>query len=195
MSNIWGPMGWMTLHSIASSYPDVPSPSDKAILNEYMNAFALTIPCHICNQHFSELFGKYKHGIPTWDNSKRDLFIAICRMHNNVNTRLDKPRANTLAQAIEWLGTATSYTPQRDFKNNYISYLYGQFKSGNFSQLSNVSKMKKITEEYWNIREVSYSTLSFAEDDILSFRNEPLVRRPIFSKMSLKTVRFNPRPN
>jgi len=112
-------------------------------------------------------------------------------MHNNVNTRLDKPRANTVAQAIEWLTNATSYTSQADFKKNYLTYLFGQFRVSNVGQSANSSKMKKITEEYWNPREVSYDSLRLAEDDILTFQNEPVVKKLMFSKMSLKPFRFS----
>jgi hypothetical protein len=181
-------MGWMTLHSIAASYPHEPAATDKAILNEYMNAFAFTIPCHICNSHFSGLFSEYKTNVPTWANSKKDLFVAICRMHNVVNARLDKPKAFTVAQAIEWLKNATSYTSQTDFRKNYLTYLSGQFKSRAIYATS-ISKMKKITEEYWNPREVSYSLLEIPEDDILSYKNQAGFNSRKF-KISSRNVRF-----
>jgi len=186
-------MGWMTLHSISASYPDEPTDSDKAILNEYMDAFAHTIACPICNTHFNSLFYTYKQNIPTWANSKRDLFIAVCRMHNNVNVRLDKPRPISIAQAIEWLKTATSYTNQAEFKKKYLTYLSGQYGITQYAQYMSVTKMKKITEEYWNAREVSYNSLSFLEDDILSFKNEPAEHRLIFPRLSLRNVVFRPR--
>jgi len=186
-------MGWMTLHSVSASYPDEPTDSDKAILNEYMNAFAHSIACHICNTHFASLFSTYKQNVPTWDNSKRDLFIAVCRMHNNVNARLHKPRPTTIAQAIEWLKTAISYTNQSEFKKKYLTYLSGQFGIQQYSQYAAVTKMKKITEEYWNPREVSYDSLSFLEDDILSFKNEVTLNKTVFPRLSLRNVTFRPK--
>jgi hypothetical protein len=188
MSNIWGPMGWMTLHSISASYPDNPTDSDKAILNEYMNAFAYTIPCHICNTHFNSLFSSYKASIPSWANSKQDLFIAICRMHNAVNSRLDKPKANTVDEAIQWLKNAITYTSQADFKRNYLSYLFGQFNKLQPQQNSYVTKMKKITEEYWNSREYSYSLLVIPEENILVYKNQPVVA--VFPKFKLANRSF-----
>jgi len=193
MTSIWGPMGWMTLHSVAASYPDNPTDSDKAILSEYMTAFSHTISCPLCNSHFVSLFNTYKQNVPTWANSKRDIFIAICRMHNNVNARLDKPRPISIAQAIEWLKNATTYTNQADFKKNYLTYLSGQYNISRFSQSISVTKMRKITEEYWNPREVSYFSLSFPEDDILTFKNQPVINKIIFPKMSLKPVFFRPK--
>lgn len=191
MSNIWGPMGWMTLHSISASYPDNPTESDKAILNEYLNAFAHTIPCHICNSHFNNLFFKYKSNTPTWANSKNDLFIAICRMHNSVNSRLDKPRVITVAEAIQWLKNATAYTSQLDFKKNYLTYLFGQYNKTQPLQNGSVHKMKKITEEYWNSREISYSVLEIPEADVLSHTVEPVYNIPKF-RVGLRSVRFRP---
>jgi hypothetical protein len=186
-------MGWMTLHSISASYPDEPTDSDKAILSEYMNAFSHTIPCPLCNTHFASLFSTYKQNVPTWANSKRDIFIAVCRMHNNVNARLNKPRPISVAQAIESLKNATSYTNQAEFKAKYLTYLSSQFGIYQYGQSVSVTKMKKITEEYWNPREVSYNSLSFLEDDILSFRNEPVQHKIVFPKLSLRNVVFRPR--
>lgn len=185
-------MGWMTLHSISASYPDNPNDSDKAILNEYMNAFAYTIPCHICNTHFSNLFSSYKSSIPSWANSKQDLFIAICRLHNAVNSRLDKPRATTVAEAIHWLKNATTYTSQADFKRNYLIYLLGQFNKLHPPQNSSVAKMKKITEEYWNSRECSYSSLVISEEDILVYKNQPVANVIPRFRLGIRSFRFKP---
>jgi hypothetical protein len=185
-------MGWMTLHSISASYPDQPTDSDKAILNEYINAFGHTISCPICNTHFANVFRTYKQNIPTWADSKRDLFIAVCRIHNNVNVRLDKPRPISINEAIEWLKNATSYTNQAEFKKRYLTYLSGQYGIYQYAQSVSVTKMKKITEDYWNPREVSYDSLSFLEDDILSFKNEPVKHNLVFPKLSLRNVVFRP---
>ena len=115
-------MGWMTLHSISVAYPDDPSQQDKQILEQFMNAFGECITCVYCRNHFRTMFMDYKSKVPTWKNSKKDLFLAICRMHNAVNKRLDKPRPKTVAECIEFLKRATSYTSQREFRDKYCTY-------------------------------------------------------------------------
>lgn len=174
MTKVWGPMGWMTLHSISVCYPNSPTQDDKRILQEFMNAFGSSITCVICRNHFASMFRDYKAKVPTWLNSKKDLFIAICRMHNAVNKRLDKPQPKTVVECIESLKRATSYTSPSEFRSKYADYLlrdwgrqrnYGEGLEG----YRGAEIVKKINQEYWNKREVSYDDVSFEEDNVLEY--------------------------
>ena len=194
MTKVWGPVGWMTIHSISVCYPEEPTNHDKDILNEFMNAFASTITCPSCNQHFSSMFNGYKQSIPSWNNSRRDLFLAICRMHNTVNKRIDKPSPKTVQECIDSLKNATSYTSPTEFRKQYIEYLRSQWRFQPASiQLINVGKMKKINEEYWNNREVSYSDVSFPEDNVLTYDNQPIKQKVVIPRMSIRNIRWTPR--
>jgi hypothetical protein len=194
MTKVWGPMGWMTLHSISVCYPEEPTDGDKSLLNEFMNAFGFTITCPSCNQHFSNMFNGYKRSFPTWNNSRKDLFIAICRMHNIVNKRLDKPYPKTVGECLGTLKNATSYTSPSEFRKKYIEYLRSQWRYQPMSiQFISVDKLRKINEEYWNLRDVSYSDLSFPEEDVISHENHPIQQKIVFPKMKLRNVRWPPR--
>jgi len=199
MTAKWGPLGWMTLHSISVAYPDNPTDEDKRILNEFMNSFAATITCVHCRTHFSDMFNGYKHNIPSWANSKKDLFLAVCRMHNTVNKRLDKPTPKTVAECLETLQNATSYTSQHDFRKNYIEYLfrdwniYGRGTHYLTIALQNTRNMQKINEEHWNAREVSYSSLKFEEADVLKYQNQPMTTKLVFSKLKVRIPRWSPK--
>ncbi len=193
MTKVWGPMGWMTLHSISICYPDNPSETDKRILNEYMNAFGSCITCVYCRNHFGSMFSDYKSRVPSWANSKRDLFIAICRMHNAVNKRLDKPQSKTVEECIEWLKRATAYTSPRDFRQKYSEYLlrdwwYQRNHGEGFSAYAEAEKVKKINEEYWNQREVSYSDVSFQEDNVMEYSQAYQSQRPVIPRFNLNAL-------
>ena len=182
MTKIWGPTGWMTLHSISVCYPDEPSESDKKILQEFMNAFANSITCIHCRQHFGKMFSDYKSKVPSWLNSKKDLFLAICRMHNAVNKRLDKPQPKSVEECIQYLKLATSYTSQTDFRKKYCEYLLTdwswQRNSGDgYAAYKSAELMRKINIEYWSNREVSYSDISFDEADVISYSSDPQYRK------------------
>lgn len=187
-------MGWMTLHSISVCYPDEPTYQDKQILNEFMNAFGSSITCVFCRQHFSRMFTDYKSKIPTWGNSKRDLFLAVCRMHNAVNKRLDKPQPKTVSECIEWLKRATSYTSQSDFRIKYADYLIKDWYrnrnlgSEGFMGYNGALTVKKINEEYWSKREVSYDTISFEEDNVLEYSRVYQSQKPIIGKFNLNRL-------
>jgi hypothetical protein len=187
-------MGWMTLHSISVCYPEEPTTEDKAVLDEFMNSFGFTITCPSCNQHFGEMFNGYKRSFPGWNNSRRDLFLAICRMHNTVNKRIDKPCPKTVKDCIDSLKNATSYTSPSDFRKRYIEYLRSQWRPQIISiQTRTVDKMRKINEEYWNPRDVSYSDVTFPEDNVLTYNNQPVVTKLVFPRLSLRNVRWSPR--
>lgn len=193
MTKIWGPLGWMTLHSISVCYPDEPTSEDKRILQEYMNAFGSCITCVYCKNHFSTMFADYKRKVPTWLNSKKDLFLAICRMHNAVNKRLDKPQPKTVAECIEWLNRATTYTTQYDFRSKYSEYLLKNWwklrSSGDgLSGYRSAEIVKKINEEYWNKREVSYSDISFEEDNVLDYSQIYQSQKSVIPKFNLNSL-------
>ena len=199
MTARWGPLGWMTLHSISVLYPDEPNANDRQILNEFMDAFAATITCVHCRTHFIDMFNGYRRSIPSWSNSKRDLFIAVCRMHNTVNKRLDKPSPKSVEECLSFLVNATKYTSQIEFRKKYIEYLfsdwniYGRGTHYLNIAISNTQTLKKINEEYWNSKEVSYDSLTFSEDDVLTYQNQPVVNRVIIPRLNIRNIRWKPK--
>lgn len=192
-------MGWMTLHSISVAYPDEPTEAERKLLDEFMNAFSSTITCIHCRQHFGSMFTSYKRSIPTWADSKRDLFLAICRMHNTVNKKLDKPTPKTVGECISTLKNATSYTSQSDFRQRYIEYLfkdwnkYGKGTSYQLVAFNSINIMQKINNDYWSLKEVPYSGLNIAEADVLTYSNQPVIKKIVFPKFNLRNVKLTPR--
>jgi hypothetical protein len=129
------------------------------------------------------MFSGYKQSVPTWNNSKRDLFLAICRMHNTVNKRLNKPTPKTVEECLMFIKNATSYTTLFDFRKNYIEYLQKEWRRQYGYNLPNVQKIKKINEEYWNLRETSISSVTFPEEDVLTHPTQQTLL-PIRFKMT-----------
>jgi hypothetical protein len=189
----------MMEHSVSLCYPENPTDEDKRIESEFMDAFSKTITCENCRSHFSTLLDVYKRNIPSWLNSRKDLFLAVCRMHNSVNKRLDKPTPSTVSECLNSLKNATSYTTASEFRKKYIEYLFrdwnniGRSTSYYFNAVQELEKIRKINEEYWNLREVSYSEVTFSEEDVLSFASQPAYTPFVFGKLSLRNVRWPPR--
>ena len=168
----WGPLGWMTLHSISVCYPELPSDADKAILIRFLERFQETISCPQCKKHFSTMFANYKQVHPEWANTRFDLFLMICRIHNTVNLRLDKPRFSSVKECLSALTNATKLNSQSVFRNGYLTYLYKNWikeQSGEgFIMVGAVKEMMKINTEYWNLRNVDFDKVVFlAEADVL----------------------------
>lgn len=89
----WGPNAWSHLHTLAFLYPSSPTPKDKSNMYSFVVAFANTIPCDKCRQHFLAMI---QSDIDRGEESRifvsQDIFArATVRWHNTVNERLGKP--------------------------------------------------------------------------------------------------------
>jgi hypothetical protein len=171
MTAIWGPMGWMTLHSISLNYPENPSPADKSIVTKFLELFAETISCPSCKNHFTNMFKSYIVNNRGWNSSRNELFVFIARAHNTVNRRLDKPVQSTVNDCIAAIKINSQKTSLFEFRRSYLNYLmsnWGREGGGEgFIQMRNVQEMMKINMQYWNLRDVSINTITIPESDVL----------------------------
>jgi len=178
-TKIWGPLGWMTLHSISLIYPEKPSHADMEILKKFMSLFADTITCPDCKHHFAKMFESYKSRNPYWYISRQEFFLFVARAHNTVNMRLDKPRISTVAECIETFKRNTLVTRGAIYRNNYISYLIRNWSiehSGeSFILVNSAREMLKINNEYWSPRDKGNTVVNIAEENIMT----PIINVPM----------------
>jgi hypothetical protein len=180
MTAIWGPLGWMTLHSVSINYPDTPSETEKQICSRFLDMFAETITCHICKSHFSRMLQTYRVTHQDYLDSKQNFFLFTVRAHNTVNKRLDKPTVKTVADSLKTLQQATSQTSPAEYRRKYLEYLRRIWESersanGLFA-LQKVRELEKINTEYWSLRENSYVQF-FYEADVLEYISESGVKK------------------
>ena len=180
MTAIWGPLGWMMLHSVSINYPDNPVEADKKICSRFLDLFAESITCHICKGHFLRMLQFYRHSHPEYLNSKQDFFIFVVRAHNTVNKRLDKPIIKTVADALTTLQQATALTTPAMYRKKYIEYLKRIWGSDSTADSlfarQKVKELEKINTEYWCLRETSYVQF-FYEDNVLEYIAEAGMRK------------------
>jgi len=192
MTSFWGPLGWMTLHSVSCIYPENPSSEDKQILTKYLLAFKETITCPKCQTHFASMLEMYKRSHPNWLNSRYEFFIFICRAHNTVNLRLDKPILPNLYDCLNTFQSNTKVTSAAHYRQSYLNYLtnnWGREQSGEgLMRLSSVREMRKINEHYWTPREIDLNTVVFLADTDVShpilqdsYRYSPSPSIPVFA--------------
>ena len=182
MTAIWGPLGWMTLHSVAINYPDSPSDTEKLICSRFLDMFTECITCHVCKTHFLRILQTYKITHPEFLNSKHDFFLFTVRAHNTVNKRLDKPIVKTVADALKTLNEATSVTSPAVYSQKYLEYLKRIWGSETTADAlfarQKVREMEKINTEYWSLRETTYG-LFFPEADVLEFITEAGTKKTV----------------
>lgn len=181
MTSVWGPMGWMTLHSISLLYPENPSLSDKAILQNFLSDFANSITCPHCEKHFKTMFENYRKAHPEWSSSKFQLFLFVARAHNTVNKRLEKPLKKSVQECLDAITQGTLYTSASDFRRNYINYvaqrMAAEMSGDTMIKVGQAQSMRRINESYWNSKiqgelnfDMDANVLEFISDEPTSQR-------------------------
>jgi hypothetical protein len=158
----------MMLHSVSAIYPENPTSEERSLLEQFIEAFRECITCPHCKGHFTGMLNTYKRIHPEWSSSRYHLFLFICRAHNTVNKRLDKPILQTLSDCIETLKNATKVTTTAQYRSAYISYLISnwsrEFTGDGAIALGAARKLKRINEEYFNLRDKGYESIYFFEN-------------------------------
>jgi hypothetical protein len=167
-TKFWGPLGWMTLHSVSAIYPEKPTVEERMILEQFVEAFRESITCSHCKGHFTGMFNMYRKQYPEWSSSRYHFFLFVCRAHNTVNKRLDKPIIQTLADCIETLKNATKVTSPAQYRNAYLNYLTSnwskEFTGDGAISLGAVRQMRRINDEYFNPRDKGYENIYFFDN-------------------------------
>ena len=196
MTSYWGPLGWMTLHSISCLYPQAPTSDDKLVVKKFINLFKETITCPTCRSHFESMINMYSKKYPNWLNSQFDFFLFIARAHNTVNKRLDKPRLTSVQDCLKTFKSNVKFTSPAQFRQNYLTYLtrnWTQEQSGeSYMRMSMVNEMKKINEKYWSARDIDIQQFNILfESDVL----EPILQDPATYSPSPSIPVFANNPN
>ena len=174
MTKLWGPLGWMTLHSVSLIYPASPTPEEKTTANRFLDLFADSISCPNCKNHFKKMLELYKLSFPNFLDSRQNFAIFVFRAHNTVNARIDKPLYPSVSECLKALQLATSQTSFAQFRNSYVSYLlsnWGRESGGDAMMVRrSVKDLQKIVNEYWNPRDTGL--IPEIEDDDVLYRIE-----------------------
>lgn len=198
MTSIWGPLGWMTLHSISLVYPEKPSQADKQLAKRFIDLLRDTITCPNCQQHFKIIYANYVSSHPDWADSKFNMFLFVTRAHNTVNNRLSKPKPDSVKACLDAYRSATQNTSGPGFRQAYINYLlrnYGKEMSGEgYMHAASVREMQRINTEYWNSK-TDESTSSFEMNaNVLELISEASGTRPFMTSrgtlMEVSTKEF-----
>lgn len=170
MTAIWGPLGWMTLHSVATSYSERPTPTERNLMTAWLDMFRDTITCPSCKGHFTELLATYRARFPNFMESRQEFAIFSFRAHNAVNRRLNKPVFATLDACLETLRTNTKTRTARDYRVSYVNHILRYWKTfqdaSGVAALKKIVEMRKIEDEYIQPRDTSFN-VSLVPDLVL----------------------------
>ncbi|KAF7729523.1 hypothetical protein EC973_004197 [Apophysomyces ossiformis] len=90
---------WTLLHTMAAYYPEKPAPKEKESITRFFEAFAQQYPCWFCKDDFQKAVAKD----PINADSRDTLSQWLCRRHNEVNAKLNKPQFDCSKVFERWL--------------------------------------------------------------------------------------------
>jgi len=170
MTAIWGPLGWMTLHSVSTSYPETPTITEKQLMSSWLDLFRDTITCPHCKEHFTGMLATYRAKVPRMLNSRQDFALFAFRAHNSVNRRLKKPILNTVAECMTALQTNIKTRSAHQYRLAYLAHIQRHWSTlqdiSGITSLRKIAEMKKIENEYLSRRDTNFS-VTLAEDIVL----------------------------
>ena len=144
MTSIWGPMGWMTLHSVATCYPESPTQSEQALMSTWLDLFRDTITCPHCREHFGTMLSAYRASFPSMLRSRQDFAVFSFRAHNAVNRRLRKPFQTSVAECLTTLQSNVTSRTASDYRVSYLNHVMRYWRT--WQDVTGIVALKKIAE-------------------------------------------------
>ena len=171
MTTIWGPLGWMTLHSVATSYPERPTPVEQSLMSTWLDMFRDTITCPSCKGHFTELLASYRARFPNMMQSRQEFALFSFRAHNSVNRRLNKPVYSSVEECMATLKANIRTRTARDYRVSYVNHITRHWRTfqdvAGIAALKKIVEMKKIEDDYINPRDTSFTVPIYPDVVIL----------------------------
>ena len=89
-TRVWGPAGWLFLHSIAQNYPWNPTEQKKREYLEFFRLIGYVLPCRYCRESYQD-FIKEPGTILNISvmASRKTLAFWLFKIHNAINRKLD----------------------------------------------------------------------------------------------------------
>jgi Erv1 / Alr family len=197
MTAVWGPLGWMTLHSVATSYPESPTESEKQLMYSWLEMFRDTITCPYCRDHFTSLLANYRIQFPTFLSSRRDFALFSFRAHNDVNRRLKKPVYANVSDCMTTLQKNIQTRTAKDYRVSYLNHIQRYFSTlrdaTGIAALRKISEMYKIENQYISSHDTQFNVEFIDESATLGYtvlNKDPneLQTRPVIQQANLGRI-------
>jgi Erv1 / Alr family len=173
----------MTLHSVASLYPNTPTEAERLLMVKWLDLFRDTITCPSCQGHFAELLASYRAQFPNMLYSRRDFLLFTFRAHNSVNKRIGKPVYGTVQECFDLLRKNVQFNKAQSFRITYTNHITRHWRT--FQDASGMSAMKKINEikkiemQYMAPRSNEFEEI-ISEDNLIFSTGVQEQARPMF---------------
>ena len=148
LTNVWGPLLWVTLHTISFNYPVNPSTQDKEHYRNFILNLVHILPCRYCRDNLKANLKKCPLTLDVMES--RDSFSRyVYNLHELVNTMLLKKSNITYEDARDMYEQFRSKcNKNNDNKNNNKSKVL----SKSFKKTLNKQNKNKKTKTIKNKR-------------------------------------------
>jgi hypothetical protein len=181
----------MTLHSVASLYPNTPTEAERLLMVKWLDLFRDTITCPSCQGHFTELLASYRAQFPNMLYSRRDFLLFTFRAHNAVNKRIGKPVYTTVQECFDLLRKNVQFNKSQSFRITYTNHITRHWRT--FQDASGMAAMKKINEikkiemQYMAARTNEFEEM-IPEDNLIFSTGVQEPQRPILNRNAPRLV-------
>jgi len=171
-TNVWGPPGWMFLHSIAQNYPWKPTAEKKHSYLNFFKTLAEVLPCGKCRDSYRSYISNKSNSTLFLDNSKLKNRLSCARWLHNVHSKVNRA-----------LGKENE-----SFKNVWNRYESYRSKC---NKVPKITKIGCVDPMYGFRKKCQIEVIPFTEkDDITSFGS----RKKGPSTISLVSIKKSKRP-
>ena len=186
-------MGWMTLHSVSTIYPEHPTQSERDLMTTWLMLFTETITCNHCREHFRSAHANYRARYPNYLDSRQSFAMFAFRVHNVVNARLSKPVYGSVEECLAILRTNIKTRTAADYRMSYVNHILRYWSSmqdtAGITTLKKVLELKKIEIDYLAPRDTRFE-VTLVDEGVVIPRNwiehQPGRREPDLPRVSLR---------
>lgn len=199
MTAIWGPLGWMTLHSTAFAYSENPTGSEKELMYTWLDMFRDTITCPSCQGHFRTMLATYRAQFPNMLANRHEFIMFTFRAHNAVNKRLNKPVYATVEDCMATLKNMITARTAREYRNAYYAHIARHWRIfqdvNGIVALKKINQMKQIESDYVSPRDTNFAftprnDVVVLPQTTMERTSETQVSRPVFLGNANATAGF-----
>ena len=98
-TKVWGPAGWVFLHSIVQNYPWTPTPQQKKYYRRFLLDVGQVLPCRYCRESYQRFASDMNDKAL---ENRKTLSKWLYDVHNKVNKKLGVPKSHWPSFEAVW---------------------------------------------------------------------------------------------
>ena len=169
-TRVWGPAGWLFLHSIAQNYPWKPTDEQKEWYYDFFKLVGNVLPCRYCRESYQDFIKQPGSELTKYTlKNRKSLVTWLYHVHNKVNKKLDikdKPSLKSVIDKYESFRSKCHKTVK--IKKGCTDPMNGHRKKC----FINIKNVDKNGNEFGKVKKVKVKKPIFSEIEITDAMRE-----------------------